>query len=49
MGKKSDNIKSIFYKALKKKNADELTAYLDSVCGNNAELRAEVESLHFLV
>ena len=45
MEKKSDNIKSIFYKALEKKNADELTAYLDSVCGKNAELRTEVESL----
>lgn len=45
MDKEPTNIKSIFYKALEKKNANELTAYLDSACGNDAELRAEVESL----
>gem|GEM_PF-1934412 len=45
MDKKQPNVKSIFYKALEKKNAGQLTAYLDSVCGKDADLRAEVESL----
>ena len=45
MSKKPPSAKSIFYKALEKKNTDELTAYLDRVCGNSTGLRAEVESL----
>ncbi len=45
MSKEPVNIKSIFYRALEKKDANELNIYLESVCGNDAGLRAEVESL----
>lgn len=45
MSKKLDSVKSVFYAALEKRNAMELSAYLDSACGSNSSLRAEVESL----
>lgn len=45
MGKEPVDIKTIFYEALEKKDADERAAYLDSICGKDANLRAEVESL----
>jgi len=45
MAKKSDEIKLIFAKAYKKKTVQERTNYLDRECGDDATLRAEVESL----
>lgn len=45
MCKKPKDIKSVFFEALRKKNAAERAAYLDGACGNDAILRAEVESL----
>ena len=45
MGKEPVDIKSIFFEALRKKNAAERAAYLDGACGKDAIVRAEVESL----
>ncbi|MBN2314758.1 MAG: protein kinase [Sedimentisphaerales bacterium] len=45
MSKESKDIKSIFLEALEKKTAEERKDYLDRVCGNDANLRAEFESL----
>lgn len=45
MDEKSVDIQSILLQAIEKKDADERAAYLDSVCANNAGLRAELESL----
>ena len=45
MGKDPEDIKSIFFEALRKKNAAERAAYLDGACGKDAIVRAEVESL----
>jgi hypothetical protein len=45
MGKEPVDIKSIFFEALRKKNAAERAAYLNSTCGKDASLRAEVDSL----
>jgi hypothetical protein len=45
MGKEPVDIKSIFFEALRRKNAAERAAYLDGACGKDAILRAEVESL----
>jgi hypothetical protein len=45
MGKEPEDIKSIFFEALRKKDATERAAYLDGACGKDAILRAEVESL----
>jgi len=39
------DIKSIFLEALEKKTAEERASYLDHVCGNDTDLRAEFESL----
>ena len=45
MGKEPVDIKSIFFEALRKKNAAERAAYLDGACGKDTILHAEVESL----
>jgi serine/threonine protein kinase/formylglycine-generating enzyme required for sulfatase activity/dienelactone hydrolase len=45
MSNKPSDIKSILFDALEKRDAKERAAYLDSVCGSNADLRAEAESL----
>lgn len=45
MGKRPKDIKAIFSEALEKKTAEERSAYLDSVCGDDAALRSEFESL----
>ena len=45
MRKEPVDIKSIFFGALRRKNAAERAAYLDGACGKDAILRAEVESL----
>lgn len=45
MGKKTKEIKLIFAKAYKKKTFQERTNYLNTECGDDADLRAEVESL----
>jgi hypothetical protein len=45
MGKEPEDIKSIFFEALSKKDSDERAAYLDGACGKKSILRAEVESL----
>jgi len=45
MDKEPEDIKSIFFEALRKQNDAERAAYLDGVCGKDAILRAEVESL----
>ena len=45
MGKEPEDIKSIFFEALSKKDASERAAYLNGACGKDAVLRAEVESL----
>jgi WD40 repeat protein len=45
MGKEPRDIKSIFLEALEKRTAAERANYLDQVCGNDADLRAEFESL----
>jgi serine/threonine protein kinase len=45
MGTEPSSIKSIFCAALEQKDARELGTYLDSACGSDAGLRAEVESL----
>src|SRR5438132_13504919 len=37
--------KSIFLEAIEKTSADEHAAFLNSACGDNAPLRAEVEAL----
>ena len=45
MSEERVDVKSVFYEALEKRDAHERAAYLCTVCGNNAGLRAEVESL----
>jgi serine/threonine protein kinase len=45
MNKRPKDIKSVFSEALEKKTAEERAAYLDKVCGNDASLRTEFESL----
>ncbi len=45
MGKKRKDIKSMFLEALEKRTAKERAAYLDRVCGDDSDLRAEFESL----
>jgi hypothetical protein len=45
MGEKPVDIKSIFADALEKETAEERAAYLDKVCGNDANLRNKVEAL----
>jgi WD40 repeat protein len=45
MSKEPKDIKSIFLEALEKRTAKERANYLDHVCGNDADLRAEFESL----
>ena len=45
MGTRPGSIKSIFCAALEQKNAGELGTYLDSACGSDLCMRAEVESL----
>jgi WD40 repeat protein len=45
MSKEPKDIKSIFLEALEKRTAEERANYLDQVCGNDADLRAEFESL----
>jgi serine/threonine protein kinase/Tol biopolymer transport system component len=39
------NLKAIFSEAITKVTSDDLTAYLDEVCGSDGQLRAEIESL----
>jgi len=45
MGIEPGSVKAIFCTALEKKDAGELGTYLDSACGSDPGLRAEVESL----
>jgi WD40 repeat protein/serine/threonine protein kinase/tetratricopeptide (TPR) repeat protein len=45
MSEEPKDIKSIFLEALEKKTTKERADYIDRVCGNNAKLRAEFESL----
>jgi serine/threonine protein kinase len=45
MGERPKDIKAIFSEALEKKTAEERAAYLDGVCGDDAALRSEFESL----
>jgi WD40 repeat protein/tRNA A-37 threonylcarbamoyl transferase component Bud32 len=45
MSEEPKDLKSIFLEALEKKTAKERADYLDRVCGNDANLRAEFESL----
>jgi WD40 repeat protein/serine/threonine protein kinase len=45
MDKHPVDIKLIFGEALEKKTAGERAAYLDKVCGNNADLRNKIEAL----
>jgi serine/threonine protein kinase len=45
MAKEPIDIKSIFCDAIEKKTAKERAAYLDDVCGNNADLRTKIEEL----
>jgi hypothetical protein len=45
MSEEPKDIKSIFLEALEKKTAKERADFLDHVCGNDANLRAEFESL----
>lgn len=45
MGKHPVDIKLIFGEALEKKTAGERSAYLDKVCGNDADLRNKMEAL----
>jgi serine/threonine protein kinase len=45
MNSKSIDVKSIFAEVLDKTDSKERAAYLDSVCGNDKDLREEVESL----
>jgi hypothetical protein len=45
MAKEQQDIKSIFSEALEKDTPEERSAYLDRVCGDDSDLRAEFESL----
>jgi hypothetical protein len=45
MSEEPKDIKSIFIEALEKKTAKERAKFLDHVCGNDANLREEFESL----
>jgi hypothetical protein len=45
MDNKTEEIKLIFFEAYKKATLQERTGYLDRECGDNTDLRAEVESL----
>ncbi|MHC4214365.1 MAG: serine/threonine protein kinase, partial [Planctomycetota bacterium] len=45
MAKEPQDIKSIFSEALEKGTPEERSAYLDRVCGDDSDLRAEFESL----
>jgi serine/threonine protein kinase len=39
------NLKAIFSEAIAKVTSDDLTTYLDEVCGSDGQLRSEIESL----
>ena len=45
MAKASQNVKAIFAQAILKTTSEDLSLFLDEVCGSDANLRAEVESL----
>ena len=45
MSKEPKDIKAIFSEAIEKQTPEELAAYLDEVCGNDAELRSKIEAL----
>ncbi|UCC97944.1 MAG: protein kinase, partial [Phycisphaerales bacterium] len=45
MGLKLKDIEAVYHAALEKPAGPERTAYLDSACGGNATLRAQVEAL----
>ncbi len=45
MGKDHGDIKAIFCNAIEKDTAEERAAYLDEVCGNSPDLRAQIEEL----
>jgi hypothetical protein len=45
MGERRKDIKAVFSEALERKTAEERAAYLDGVCGDDAALRSEFESL----
>ena len=45
MNEKPKNVKLIFAEALEKKTARQRRTYLDEACGENADIRAEIEQL----
>ena len=45
MDKKSNDVEAIYNTALNKKSGSERSAYLDAACGDDAVLRARVETL----
>src|SRR4030042_1836093 len=45
MSKEPKGIKTIFSEAIDKETPEERSAYLDQICGNNAELREKIENL----
>jgi serine/threonine protein kinase/tetratricopeptide (TPR) repeat protein len=45
MSKEPKGIKTIFSEAIEKETPEERSAYLDEICGNNAELREKIENL----
>jgi len=45
MSKKHPDAKAIFFNAIEKSNAQERSVYLDTVCGDKADLRKRVEAL----